>query len=215
MSSWMRTVLPTPAPPKSRSCRDVRGDEVDDLDAGLERLDLRREIAELRRVAVDRPALRVGRDRLGSSIGSPITFQSRPTSARRRGRRSVPSVSTQTTPRREPVVESMATARTRSSPRCCCTSATSVRDPSLPTISISSAVDLGEPVGEDCVDDDALISMIRPVFVRSDPFSDMVLLGGSPAPRGWPAGTGLSKTAGTSRQALTDPDRAAGTCWLS
>src|SRR5207245_10780890 len=36
----------------------VRLDEVDDLDAGLEHLDLRLELVERRRVAVDRPPLR-------------------------------------------------------------------------------------------------------------------------------------------------------------
>ena len=41
---------------------DVGRDQVDALEARLEDLDLRREVAEGRRVAVDRPALRVGRD---------------------------------------------------------------------------------------------------------------------------------------------------------
>ncbi len=36
-----------------------------------------------------------------------------------------PPVSTTSMPRARPSVESMATARTRSSPRCCCTSQTS------------------------------------------------------------------------------------------
>jgi peptide chain release factor 1 len=39
---------------------DVRGDQVDDLDPGLEDLDRRRQVAERRRPAVDRPALDVG-----------------------------------------------------------------------------------------------------------------------------------------------------------
>ena len=44
---------------------DERGDQVDDLDPGLEDLDLRREVAEGGRIAVDRPALdAVGRRRL-------------------------------------------------------------------------------------------------------------------------------------------------------
>ncbi len=38
---------------------DVRSDQVDDLEPGLEDLDLRREVAERRRVTVDRPALGV------------------------------------------------------------------------------------------------------------------------------------------------------------
>ncbi len=40
---------------------DVRRDQVDALEAGLEDLDLRREVAEGGRIAVDRPALGVGR----------------------------------------------------------------------------------------------------------------------------------------------------------
>jgi len=56
MSSWIRIVLPTPAPPDFAAA-DVRGDEVDDFQAGLEDLDRRREIAERRRVAVDGPAV--------------------------------------------------------------------------------------------------------------------------------------------------------------
>ena len=39
---------------------DVRGDEVDDLDARLEDLDRRRQLAERGRLAVDRPALDIG-----------------------------------------------------------------------------------------------------------------------------------------------------------
>jgi peptide chain release factor 1 len=46
---------------------DVRGDQVDDLEAGLEDLDLRGEVAEGRRVAVDRPALGV-RGELGLPV---------------------------------------------------------------------------------------------------------------------------------------------------
>src|SRR2546430_14764896 len=39
---------------------DERRDQVDHLDPGLEDLDLRREVDEGRRIAVDRPALAVG-----------------------------------------------------------------------------------------------------------------------------------------------------------
>ena len=59
-----------------------RGDQVDDLDAGLEDLGLGLEVGELRRLAVDRPALRV---RPGSaappSTGSPSTLRMRPSAA--------------------------------------------------------------------------------------------------------------------------------------
>src|SRR4029079_13192481 len=43
---------------------DIGRDEIDHLDAGLEGLDLRGQVAELWRVAMDRPALRVLGDRL-------------------------------------------------------------------------------------------------------------------------------------------------------
>ena len=110
-----------------------RGDQVDDLDAGLEDLRLRRQLAELRRVAVDRPALARGAARR-LSTGSPSTFQRRPSVSLPTGTLIGAPVSTTSTPRGRPSVESMATARTRSSPRCCCTSAIRSRpgEPSLP-----------------------------------------------------------------------------------
>ena len=133
---------------------DVRRDQVDALEAGLEDLDLRREVAERRRIAVDRPALDVRRrrrlavDRLRRSRS-----RAGRASAARRGRRSAGPVSTTSVPRASPSVESIATARTRSSPRCCCTSATSVPCRQL---DLERAQDLGKAVGEDRVDDDAL-----------------------------------------------------------
>ena len=56
ISSWMMTVLPTPAPPKMPDLAALRerGDEVDDLDPGLEHLDLGGLVLEGGRVAVDR-----------------------------------------------------------------------------------------------------------------------------------------------------------------
>ena len=39
---------------------DIRGQQIDDLDARLEDLDLRRHVAEVRRSPVDRPALAHG-----------------------------------------------------------------------------------------------------------------------------------------------------------
>ena len=55
-------------------------------------------------------------------------------------------------------MESIATARTRSSPRCCCTSATSVAvEPSgRCDLDLDGVEDLGQAVGEDRVDHDAL-----------------------------------------------------------
>ena len=76
-----------------------------------------------------------------SSIGSPVTFQSRPRVGSPTGTEIGPPVSRQTVPRARPSVESIATARTRSSPRCCCTSAINVSVlPSGRGISMLSAV---------------------------------------------------------------------------
>src|SRR4029079_17616475 len=50
-----------PAEQPDLAALDVGRDQVDALEAGLEDLDLRREIAERRRIAVDRPTLDVGR----------------------------------------------------------------------------------------------------------------------------------------------------------
>ena len=57
--SWMSTVLPTPAPPNRPILPPdhVRGEQVDDLDAGLQHLGLALELVERRRLAVDAPQL--------------------------------------------------------------------------------------------------------------------------------------------------------------
>ena len=57
-------------------------------------------------------------------------------------------------PRASPSVESIATARTRSSPRCCCTSA--IRSPPVGARDPQRGVDRGQAVREDGVDHDAL-----------------------------------------------------------
>jgi hypothetical protein len=53
----MSTVLPTPAPPKRPGLAPLHVglEQVDDLDSGLEHLDLRGLILEARSLAVDRP----------------------------------------------------------------------------------------------------------------------------------------------------------------
>ena len=59
MSSWMMTVLPTPAPPTGPTLPplDEGAEQVDDLDPGLEQLGLGRQLVELGRLAVDGPTL--------------------------------------------------------------------------------------------------------------------------------------------------------------
>jgi hypothetical protein len=112
-----------------------------------------------------------------SSIGSPMTFQRRPRVAAPTGTVIGDPVSTQTAPRARPSVESIATARTRSSPRCCCTSAISVRAvPSSCGTSIATAVLISGNSSEKTASmTTPLISTIRPVFAVV-PFSDMGLL---------------------------------------
>jgi hypothetical protein len=58
-----------------------------------------------------------------SSTGSPSTFQTRPSVTSPTGTEIGEPVSNTSIPRARPSVASIATARTRSSPRCCCTSA--------------------------------------------------------------------------------------------
>ena len=100
----------------------VRGEQVDDLDAGLEHLRRRRQVLDVRRVAVDRPALDLALDRVARSIVSPSRLKIRPSVSSPTGTVIGPPVSITSVPRARPSVVSMATARTRSSPRCCCTS---------------------------------------------------------------------------------------------
>ena len=78
-----------------------------------------------------------------SSIGSPSRLKIRPSVPSPTGTVIGPPVSRISAPRLSPSVASMATQRTRSSPRCCCTSTTSlVGSPpsSADGISVSSAL---------------------------------------------------------------------------
>ena len=145
-----------------------RRDQVDDLDPGLEGLDLRREVAECRRVAVDRPALDALRyrpgfvDRLADHV---------PEASERRAPRPEPRsgepVSTHTDAAREPVgrvhrdradavvAEVLLHLRDERAARV-----------AFGDLDLEGGVDLGEPVGEDGVDDDAL-DLDDPARVRA------------------------------------------------
>ncbi len=80
-----------------------------------------------------------------SSIVSPSRLNSRPSVASPTGTVIGAPVSNAFAPRWRPSVEPIATARTRSSPRCCCTSHTSVRaepspdDPDAPSPACSAS----------------------------------------------------------------------------
>ena len=112
------------------------------------------EVRERRRVTMDRPALASGPGASFSSTGSPSTFQTRPSVTSPTGTEIGAPVSITSVPRAMPSVASIATARTRSSPRCCCTSA--IRKLAVRARDAHRRVDLGKPVREDGVDDDAL-----------------------------------------------------------
>ncbi len=73
-----------------------------------------------------------------------------------------PPVSTTSAPRARPSVVSIATARTRSSPRCCCTSHT--RMPSSPRSMVMALLISGSSSGKTASMTTPWISSIRPVF---------------------------------------------------
>ena len=108
-----------------------RGDQVDDLDAGLEDLRLGLHLVEGRRVPMDwQHLLRLDGAGL-PSIGWPSTSNTRPSVASPTGTVIGPPVSVASRPRDRPSVVDMATVRTQLLPRCCCTSTTSVSSRAL------------------------------------------------------------------------------------
>ncbi len=144
---------------------DVRRDQVDDLDARLEDLDRRGELAEGRRVAVDRPALalrrppcrrwgRRSRSRCGRASGRRRARRSAarcPRSRRRaRGRRSCPSRRRGRDRRRD------AAAPPRSA---------RVSPPSSGTSTLSAWLISGSRSGKTASSTTPLISTIFPVFL--------------------------------------------------
>jgi peptide chain release factor 1 len=109
----------------------VRLEQVDDLDPGLEHLDLGGLLLERRASPVDRPALG-GIDPPSLSTGLPTTLMTRPSVPRPPGPRSAGRCPRPACPRTMPSVGSIATVRTRFSPRCCSHLADHVdRDPGL------------------------------------------------------------------------------------
>ena len=116
--------------------------------------------SNVRRIAVDRPAL-LGLDLLLLAVDhvSEHVEETPERPSARPAPRSERPVSTASAPRGMPSVESIATARTVSSPRCCCTSAMrSIAGTPVRALDRDAerVVDLRQLVGEDDVDDDAL-----------------------------------------------------------
>ena len=138
---------------------DERRDQVDDLDPGLEDLRLR---ARARGTPAGRGGSASARRRRAArclSTGSPRTFQRRPSVTSPTGTLIGAPVSTTSTPRGRPSVESIATARTRSSPEVLL----DLGDQVDAAVSVCArdldrerVVDLRQLAGEDGVDDDAL-----------------------------------------------------------
>ena len=127
MSSWMSTVLPTPAPPNrptlppftygaSRSITLMPVSKISDVGLSWSKAGGSRWIGHFS-VALTGPA---------SSMTSPSTLKMRPRVGSPTGTEIGAPVSITSVPRERPSVMSRATARTLSSPRSCCTSATRV-----------------------------------------------------------------------------------------
>ena len=135
----------------------VRLEQVDDLDAGLEHLQLGRLLLERRRRAVDRPALlRLDRPIRESPPARRARSCTRPSVAGPTGIEIGAPMSIASMPRCMPSVGFIATVRTRFSPRCCSTSAmTSIACPPLPSrLDAERVVDLRQvPALELDVDD--------------------------------------------------------------
>ena len=97
------------------------------------------------------------------SMGSPSRLKMRPSVASPTGTVMGPPVSTTSVPRARPSVVSMATARSRSSPRCCCTSQTSV--PASPRSIVMALLMWGSLSGNTASITTPWISSMRPTFL--------------------------------------------------
>ncbi len=160
ISSWISTVLPSPAPPK----RPILPPRTNGAIRSMTLIPVSKISAFGERSRNAGGSRWIGQRSAPSarspwSTGSPSTFQRRPSVTLPTGTLMGAPVSTTSTPRGRPSVESIATARTRSSPRCCWTSAISSRARRAVASGNGDAkggVDLGQRAGEDGVDDDAL-----------------------------------------------------------
>ncbi len=128
ISSWMTTVLPTPAPPKRpifppftngaiRSTTLMPVSKISVLGSRFTKSGRLRWIGHRSTLAGIGGPL---------STGSPITLRMRPNAASPTGTVMALPVSTTSMPRTTPSVDDMATARTWLRPMCCCTSATTL-----------------------------------------------------------------------------------------
>src|SRR4051794_21246167 len=201
MSSCSSTVLPVPAPPKrptlpprtygaSRSTTLMPVSKISVVGESSSKFGGSRWIDQRSPLAASL-----------SSTGSPSTFQMRPSVWSPTGTEIGRPVSVTSMPRASPSVLSIATARTRSSPRCCCTSATSWP----PSRSIVTAwLISGSCPGKTASITTPLISTILPTFL---PLLLMRLLGGG---RGWSRRRRAPAERGQCIEALAQPVRGTG-----
>ncbi len=139
ISSWITTVLPTPAPPKM----PVLPPRVKGAIRSITLMPVSKTCAVVDCSAKEGAIWWIGRRSTAStgasvSIGSPSTLNTRPRVAGPTGTAIGRPVSIAASPRRRPSVVLMATALTMPPPRCCWTSAT--RRPPLSSVWISIAL---------------------------------------------------------------------------
>ena len=174
ISSWMTTVLPTPAPPKrpifppftNGAIRSTTLMPVSKISVFGSRFD------EVGTLAVDRPALGARRDRRAvvDRLAEHVEDAAE-RGARRPAPRSAAPVSTTSMPRTTPSVDDIATARTWLRPMCCCTSTTTLmpRRASVVAVDLERVVELGQVLGleldvehgADDLDDLADVRLVR------------------------------------------------------
>ena len=141
ISSWIMTVLPTPAPPNAPTLPPFENGQTRSMTL----------IPVSRICTLVSCSVSVGAGRwIGYrfsyftgprlSIGSPVTLNRRPSTASPTGTVIGTPVSVTLMPRLSPSVEDMATERTQFSPRCCCTSRASFIGLPFTSYSISKAL---------------------------------------------------------------------------
>ena len=192
-----RLAQPGAAEEADLAAADERRDQVDDLEPGLVGLHGRLELAELRRVAVDRPALDVVADQvalvdwLADHVEDPPERRLADRNADRR-----PGVHDVDAAR--DAVGRVHRGRTRSSPRCCCTSAinSTACMPSRSGSSIRRAVLISGRLSVKTASmTTPLISMTLPTFVRAPLRVSSSHVSPAPVDRGFGAGEGRRKRA--------------------
>ena len=167
ISSWISTVLPTPAPPN----RPILPPRVYGASRSMTLMPVSRICGFGSRSSNSGGARWIDQRSALSGISSPLsiaspsTLKMRPSVTSPTGTEMGAPVSSTSLPRARPSVASIATARTRSSPRCCCTSATRIRSTTRDR-DVERVVDRRQLAVEHGVEHDAL-DLHDPADVRS------------------------------------------------